>query len=256
MQIDWFTLVAQIVNFLILLYLLKRFLYRPIIDAMEQREQMIAARLQEAEHQRKEAEEEAQRYLHQRLQLEHEHEELLAAITKQVEERRGELLVKVDLEIQEKRRNWQASLREEQEDFLRRLRQQLGSEAVELARRTLKNMANIHIETQMAEMFMRRMEELDSEKKAEIADSIQNSDRAVVIRSAFELPQDIRGRIVDTMREKILDGHEMTARFEIAPGLIAGIEMQVDGHQVAWVIRDYLAGLERQIVQVIEQEIA
>ena len=35
---DWFTVIAQIINFLILVALLKRFLYGPIIRAMERRE--------------------------------------------------------------------------------------------------------------------------------------------------------------------------------------------------------------------------
>ncbi len=49
MQIDWLTVIAQIVNFLILVWLLKRFLYQPVINAMDQREQRIAERLQKAE---------------------------------------------------------------------------------------------------------------------------------------------------------------------------------------------------------------
>ncbi len=49
MLINWFTVLAQIVNFLILVYLLKRFLYGPIIRAMQEREKKIARRLQDAE---------------------------------------------------------------------------------------------------------------------------------------------------------------------------------------------------------------
>ena len=42
MLIDWFTVVAQVVNFLILVWLLKRFLYKPILDAIDAREKRIA----------------------------------------------------------------------------------------------------------------------------------------------------------------------------------------------------------------------
>ena len=48
MLINWFTVAAQVVNFLILLYLLKRFLYRPILGAMEERERRIASAMEEA----------------------------------------------------------------------------------------------------------------------------------------------------------------------------------------------------------------
>ena len=57
MQIDWFTVVAQIVNFLILVWLLKKFLYGPIIRAMDDRERRIASRLEEANARERQAQE-------------------------------------------------------------------------------------------------------------------------------------------------------------------------------------------------------
>jgi F-type H+-transporting ATPase subunit b len=48
MSIDWITVAAQIANFLVLIWLLKRFLYRPILDGIDAREAEIKARMQEA----------------------------------------------------------------------------------------------------------------------------------------------------------------------------------------------------------------
>ena len=45
MLIDWFTVIAQVINFLILVWLLKRFLYRPILNAIDAREKRIAAEI-------------------------------------------------------------------------------------------------------------------------------------------------------------------------------------------------------------------
>ena len=49
MQIDYFTIIAQIINFLILVFLLRHFLYRPVITAMDEREQKMVSRLKDAE---------------------------------------------------------------------------------------------------------------------------------------------------------------------------------------------------------------
>jgi len=49
MQIDWFTLIAQIVNFLILVWLLKHFLYDRMVDGMDKRREKISSRLKEAD---------------------------------------------------------------------------------------------------------------------------------------------------------------------------------------------------------------
>ena len=45
MLIDWFTIIAQALNFLILAWLLKRFLYRPVLNALDEREKLIASEL-------------------------------------------------------------------------------------------------------------------------------------------------------------------------------------------------------------------
>ena len=49
MLIDWFTVVAEVVNFLILMWLLQHFLYQPVLDAIDAREQRIANQMQAAE---------------------------------------------------------------------------------------------------------------------------------------------------------------------------------------------------------------
>ena len=58
MLIDWFTVGAQIVNFLILVWLLKHFLYKPILNAIDAREKRIAAELADADTKKADAEKE------------------------------------------------------------------------------------------------------------------------------------------------------------------------------------------------------
>lgn len=254
MQIDWFTLVAQIVNFVILLYLLKRFLYGPIVETMDGREQKIAARLREAEEKRSEAEQQAERYRRQRRKLEEERDEQLVAVQEEVEVRRKELLDKAHEEMQEKKGDWHRALLREQDAFVRELRQRVGREAGEIARRALQDLADVQVERRMVDLFVARLQELEPAERAEISDSIHKSDQGVVICSAFELAEEMQQRIADAVQAQILDGRGLDARFETSPDLISGIEMQADGYQVAWTIKDYLAGLEEQIRQTIERE--
>jgi flagellar biosynthesis/type III secretory pathway M-ring protein FliF/YscJ len=78
MQIDWLTVAAQIVNFLVLVWLLQRFLYRPITRAMARREERIETRLSEAKAAREEVEAEAGRLREQQQALEASREEMLS----------------------------------------------------------------------------------------------------------------------------------------------------------------------------------
>jgi F-type H+-transporting ATPase subunit b len=253
-QIDWFTLVAQIINFLILLYLLKRFLYGPIVETMEKREQKIAARLEEAQEKRESAEREAERYHHQRQELEKNRDERMAEVHKEIEAKRKEMLEEAQEEIQAKKQDWQEALQREKDNFLRELHQQLGRKAGEIARRALQDLADIQVEQKMVDLFILRLQEIDSAERNEIAKSIQTSDQGVIIRSAFELPEETQQKITEVVQAQIMAGQDWDTRFETSPELISGIEMQADSHQVAWSIKDYLVGLETQIRQTIEQE--
>ena len=255
MQIDWFTLVAQIVNFLILLYLLKRFLYRPIVGMMDNREQAIRARLQEAEEKRSEAEQQARHYRRQQKELEEQRDEQLAQIRQEVVARRKELLDKAHREVREKKKDWQAALQREQDAFLRELRQRVGRGAGQITRQALQDLANTQVEQRMVDLFATRIRELEPDAKAEISGSIQESDGEVVIRSAFELPAQAQQTITDAVREYRLNGNDLRACFETAPDLISGVQLQAAGHQVAWTIRDYLDHLEEQIQQALDHEI-
>jgi F-type H+-transporting ATPase subunit b len=254
-QIDWFTLVAQIVNFLILLTLLRRFLYGPIVETMDKREQMISARLHEAEEKRSEAQQQAEKYRQQQKELERQHDEQLAQIRREVETRRGELLEKAHQEVQEKKQEWQAALRREQDAFLQELRQRVGREAGEITRRALQDLADVQVERRMVDLFATHIRELEPDEKAEMSASIQKTDGEIVIRSAYELPAQAQQTITDAVQEHLVNGDGLHARFETAPDLISGVQLQAAGYQVAWTIRDYLDHLEEQIRQSLEREI-
>ena len=77
MQIDWLTVAAQIANFLVLVWLLQRFLYRPITEAMARREERIEAGLSAAKSARAEVDARASRLQEERAALEANREAVL-----------------------------------------------------------------------------------------------------------------------------------------------------------------------------------
>ena len=62
MKIDWFTVIAQVINFLVLVWLLKRFLYKPILNAIEEREKKVSEQLTDAAEKMDEANEKLNQY--------------------------------------------------------------------------------------------------------------------------------------------------------------------------------------------------
>src|SRR5271167_4252962 len=92
MLIDWFTVGAQALNFIILVWLLKRFLYKPILNAVDAREKRIAAELADADAKKAEAQKERDEFLHKNEEFDQQHAALLSKATDEAKAERQRLL--------------------------------------------------------------------------------------------------------------------------------------------------------------------
>jgi F-type H+-transporting ATPase subunit b len=90
--IDWFTVIAQIVNFLILVWLLKRFLYQPILRALDAREKRIAAELAAADEKKREAEKERDEFRQKNDEFEQQRSVLLHTASEEAHAERQRLI--------------------------------------------------------------------------------------------------------------------------------------------------------------------
>lgn len=247
MDIDWFTLIAQIVNFLVLVALLKRFLYKPIINAMKEREAKIASRLEEAEEKRKAAAQEAQSYREKRSELEDQRQDMLARAAEEAEARRRELTRKAREQADALQARWQEAIEREKGSFLSDLRERAGRETYAIARRALKDLANADLEQHMIEVFIERLREAPPEVREGLAESRE----PLVARSAFEIPEEARQRIGEVVGERIADDARL--RFETAQDLICGIELRAGGRSLAWSLDSYLEALEERLTRALAE---
>ncbi len=146
MQIDWFTFIAEIINFLVLMALLKRFLYGPIIKAMEQRERKISDRLQQAAEKTQEAQQEADLYRQKQQELKEQRSTMFSQAKAEVEQARLDLIKSARAEVDATQAKWYTAIRQEKDSFVRSLRQQVGQQIYATLRRALVDLANADLE--------------------------------------------------------------------------------------------------------------
>jgi len=259
MLIDWFTLAAQAVNFLILVGLLRWLLYPRIIDAMDRREEEISSRLDDARRQREETENYAREYERKQQDLERERESVRKEAQEEAAQRRDELLAEAREEADEARRKWSENLRRQKESFLAELRDRAGRESLALTRQTLEDMAGATLESQMTTVFTRRLRELDPEKRREIADALRSTDGNPVVRSAFELPRECAAGIKDALAELLphdsgKENPDLKLEWETEPELVCGIELEARGSKIGWSIDDHLDRLKEDFDRLLEEE--
>lgn len=254
MHLDWFVLFAQVVNFLILIYLLKRFLYSRIVEAMNEREAKIAARFEEAERLKREAAEAVRVYEEKRSSLQKQEELMLKAARETAVRREKEWINSAREEVDAMRRRWVETILHDKEAFLEDLRRRTGKQVFAIARRVLAELADAAIERKMMDVLIDRIRSLEPKEREKIRNVLDVSGEGVIIRSAFVLTREDRQRLEAAVRE--LTGKPDTViQYSENPELINGIEFLASGHRIAWSVNDYLSRLEEDFDRVFHEEV-
>lgn len=249
MQIDWVTIVAQIVNFLILVWLLHRVLYRPLTRAIEARGIEVNRRLAEAEAARHAAETAEEAHHAAIRALEAEREATLQAARDDAGRLRHELTQKAHAELAERRETWQQQLDDEKDAFLDRLRRRAGEAFVTLARRVLAEMADRELVDQIASVFARRLGAMDVAERERLRQSL-GPDEAPEILSSLPLSQQARNVVAEAVAE-ILGESKPTLRFRDEAGIDCGIVLALGSRHVGWTIGEHLDALEEEVAQLL-----
>lgn len=242
MLIDWFTVIAQIINFLVLLVLLRRFLYLPILNAMQAREQRIAAELESAEQKRREAEAEKKEFEAKNEQLRQDYDKKRAESEQDVAAWHKQALHEARQDVEKTVSTWHKSVEQEKQAFADELRRFSVRQAYAVSRQALQDLADIPLEERMLEKFIAVLES----GQIDLAKFKASSSEGLAVRSAFEIPKSGQERVKNILRSQI--DPKLVLRFEVDPELLGGIELATpDGYQTAWNLKRYLDALEEEL---------
>lgn len=281
MLIDWFTIVAQIVNFVILVFLLQKFLYKPIVGTIQKRQNRIQSRWDEAQQEREKAEREAETYRQRRRELDDRRSALMEEVKRETRERRETWLEEARRDVDRQQREWRQGLRRQQSLFFDTLRKQTIRHLYDMTRGALREIADTDLEKQAIAQFQRRLKQIDEGEKRQLRESLDRSDEAIAVRSSFEIPEDTKNSIFEQLRHLTGDrdlslgseveefaelngnGHESSAEienqipvyFERSPRLICGISVQIAGYEMGWSLNHYIEGFEAHLSEYLRTEI-
>ena len=218
MLIDWFTVGAQALNFLILVWLLKRFLYRPIIDAVDAREKLIAKERADADAIKTTAEAERDALQKKNAAFDRQRADLLDQATKEAAAERQRLLddaAKAADAVAAKR---QTLLRQEATSLDQDVTDRARAEVFAIAGKVLKDLAGASLEERVGDIFIRQLQGLGDASRSAIAGALKTASGPALVRSSFEMPETQQEAIQDAI-DKIVPA-KVPLRFETAPALI------------------------------------
>ena len=252
MLIDWFTVIAQVVNFLILVWLLKRFLYKPILEAVDAREKKVADELANADAKEAAAQKEKEEFRRKNEEFDQQRAVLLSKAKDEANAESQRLLEEARKEASDLRAKQQEALRNDKQNQNKEISHRAQQEVFAISRKALKDLAGMSLEECTIDVFAQRLHELEGNEKEQLATALSASQGPVVIRTAYDLPQGQRDLIKKAIKETL--EIEIQAKFETAPDLISGIELTTNGEKVGWSIADYLTSLEKSIDELLKEQ--
>ncbi len=250
MEIDLFTFAAQVVNFLILVLLLKRFLFDRVAAVMDERAKRITEALAAAESARERAETGAASVQALRAEIEADRDRILSEARELAAARLRVAFEEARASGEEERRAWRADLAARRESFYASLGEGTVAWLGDLARKALVDLADEDLESRVVKVFLARFEALDDEAIRNMRRSMESEDAKITITSSFEM------RDSDRLKMRELAGKRLSwtgvIDFQVDPGEGVGLALVAGGFKVAWRVGEYLRDVDARIRAAFE----
>lgn len=257
MLIDWFTVGAQVLNFVILVGLLKRFLYRPVLDAIDAREARIAQQIAVATATQASALRKEQDFERRNEDFDAQRDTLLKQATVAADSERQRLIAAAREAADAVAAQRQEADRHDAANLRRALADRTRTEVFAIARRVLGDLADTTLDERVAAVFVRRLGALKPEALTALASGLDKDQPRAIVRSAFELGiaqrEILRTAVVAalTSRRKDAAPAPLDVVFETAHDLLGGVELVVGGRKLAWNVEQYMEALEQVLAPAL-----
>lgn len=227
MELNWTTFVLEILNFLVLVWLLKHFLYKPVKGVIERRREGIEAQLQQAEEKQQQAESLREQYENRLGEWEQEREAARQQLQQEIEEQRRKQLEAVRREAEAEREKGEVLARRQLQEQQRKNEVQALEQGARFVSRLLEAIASPAVQEQL---FLHLLEELQHLPPAQ-RDALQSvvkhdGDVTAQVLSAFPLEEAQQQQLRQALEARIPQ-HHLHYEFHEDRKLMAGLRITV-----------------------------
>jgi F-type H+-transporting ATPase subunit b len=248
-ELDWSTFILEIINFLVLVWLLKRFFYKPVLNVINRRREEIQKKISETEGIRREAESLKSDYEHRLADWEDEKAAARTALNKEIEAQRKRMLDELHATIEQEREKERVLNQRKIENEQRRNEKLAMEQALAFTSRLLTRLATPQLEARIVQLAIEDLEKLSGEQQTLLQKAYAQAKTPVTVSSAFPLKKEHTTAI-----EKRLTGilnQPPTCEYRQDPDLLAGLRISVGSWMLKATLQDELkyfadAGNDRQ----------
>jgi F-type H+-transporting ATPase subunit b len=237
-ELSWTTFILEGINFLVLVWLLKRLFYAPIKRAIEARRAAVKKTLQDAESARRDTEDLKSKYQGRLREWEEEKEHQREEFRKELNEERTQQLKLIEMTVATEREK--AEAQEEKKAAERRASEEKEAmkQALEFMSRLLSEVASPELERKIVDLVISRVSAAPAEDLR--MNGLQSGDHPAVVqvRSAYSLTERQSDALSAALKHRV--GTEVPIVFDVNQKLLAGLEIAVGSYVLRANLRDEL----------------
>ena len=237
MELNWTTFVLEIINFLVLVWILKRFFYKPVQAVIARRRSAIEKELADAKAIQTEAARIEQQYKNRLADWEKEREAARQELHGQIEAERARLKEVLAAELQQERKKAKVLDQRRLDEFRKQADAEALAQAGLFVRRLLQDLAGPEMEARVAGLMQKQLAALPEESREALAAAWADNHEGIVVQSAFDIGKDGQKALAETFRQ-LLGPSDAVWKFEVNPNLVAGLHISIGAWTLAANLRD------------------
>lgn len=225
MELDWTTFALEILNFLVLVWILTRLLYRPVMKTIAERKAEVQNTLSEADRLRKEAQALQEQYEHRQADWRQEAERVRSRMLEEVSAERARLMADLQVSLQQERDKARALEERRLSDLQRQVEEAAVTQGGEFAAKLLARLASPDLEAKLVDVVIEDLRRLPEERREAIRTAYAKGGSAIVATSAHVLDQSHRDALAEAIHSLL--GHPVSFEWREDPSVLAGVRLSL-----------------------------
>lgn len=230
MEFDLTTFLLEIVNFLVLIWILQRLFYRPVRDQINRRKQLIDQSLAQAEKMRQEALDLKKTYENRQQQWDQEKQAAISALHQQLETDRQQQLLKLREELEQERHRARTSMQRQQQEIHRHQQKLALLNGAHFASLILKQAAGPQLEDRLFDLLFQQIHQLPDACMNSLHTLDRNKTLDIHVSSVYPIDHERRQRLEQRLTSLI--DNPLHFEYSQNPDLLAGFRIDIG----AWVL--------------------
>jgi len=251
LNLNWSTLLLQIVNFAVMAFILWRFFFKTVVRILDERSERVTSALQEAEQKQQQADEMHAEYEKKLAEA----QEQMIVMRQQAEEElarnKHDVLEETRQEVETMRENVHSEIAEARQQAIYQHRRELGQLVTTLSARMMRESAGDALQKASVEHFIAELANLPAKQYQEMQAESDAEVVQVQLASAQDLDAEVRGRIEEQVRG--ITDQPIEVKYRVDPSLVAGATVRFGDVVIDGSLAGQLQHLQERYMGDLEQ---